>query len=291
MSLFLSRGEQKSSPIKSGTYGSINFSITKSAAVGVAQVIDLMLIQFGAKIYFGSGNTHEVVRYGNLYSLLQESSMDLFTKDIAFNNLFTIPAGVTQAFFNINLEGYIRLVGNDYLDINVMPLVAASPLDFDINVTIPKSIGVMDSLPTIDIIQIQNGVTNREEYIGSNVERITLVTKKAGAILESVQINSDKYNPLLLKQDIAMQSVEYFGTPNLVDDEMFSLHTHPKVLFDGTKRDDLLELDDVTLSLAFNQAVDGSYLVIRRSKTSSNMARYAERLRGKHEARRWAKKN
>ena len=162
MSLLVNRGETITQPYKAGTYSTINFRLQKGTASGTGQSIDLTKINFGLKYYQGNGSSHEIVRYTNLFVLLMESQTDYANELEGSTLVFDTSANLGEYYsLSINLEGYIQCVGNDYLDANLQVQTSSSTDDFSVTATLPKSCGVMDSIPTIDVIQVQNGVTKR----------------------------------------------------------------------------------------------------------------------------------
>lgn len=290
MSLFVNRGEQVSQPFKAGTYNQINFKIVKSTASGTAQSFDLTKINFGCKLYMGGGQTCEIVRYTNLYVLMQESSAKYSFSSITSDGTLSMDSSMDAGAWvvlSIDLEGFIQCVGNDYLDANLQIQDSASTDTFSISCTLPKAVGVMDSIPTIDVVQVQNGVTMREEFLGDDITRITLCTSGT-EVVEQVVLNSDKYSPILEQSDIAVQTGEYSNTINPQASVEYDGNAFGKILFTGDVDD--VELDNVSVNLTFDSSTTGSWLVIRRNKTSRALASYADTLRNKHSRKRWGKK-
>jgi hypothetical protein len=290
MSLFVNRGEQVSQPFKAGTYNVINFKFQKGTAVGSTQDIDLTKCNFGLKLYMGGGQTCEVVRYTNLYALTLESSAKYSTSIPLASGVITLPDTMALgdwAVLTIDLEGYIQCVGNDYLDANLQIQDGASTTTFSVSATLPKACGVMDSIPTIDVVQVQNGVTMREEFLGDDITRITLCSS-GSENLEQVVLNSDKFSPILEQSDIAVQTDEYSNSVSSSIEADYNAGDRGKIIFSGESDD--VELDNVSVNLSFDTSTSGSWLVIRRNKTSRALASYAETLRSKHSRKRWGKK-
>ena len=288
MSLLVNRGETITQPYKAGTYSTINFRLQKGTASGTGQTIDLTKINFGLKYYQGNGSSHEIVRYTNLFVLLMESQADFSNPmpgaEISFDTF--ADRGEFYAF-SINLEGYIQCVGNDYLDANLQVQTSASTDDFSVTATLPKSCGVMDSIPTIDVIQVQNGVVQREEYLGDDVTRITLCTSGAEVLTQCV-LNSDKLSPILEAQDIAIQTDEFSSSNTQTDSVVYGKNIKGKIIFTGDQDD--VEIDNVSVNLSFDSSTTGSWLVVRRNKTSRALVNYANTLRNKHMRKTWGKK-
>ena len=290
MSLFVNKGEQVSQPFKAGTYNTINFKIQKGTATGTGQTIDLTKVNFGLKLYMGGGQTSEVVRYTNLYVLALESNTKYSSEFPATSGIVEFDS--TQALgewgaFTIDLEGFVQCVGNDYLDANLQIQDGASTDAFSISATLPKAVGVMDSIPCVDVIQVQNGVTMREEFLGDDITRITLCTS-GSENLEQVVLNSDKYSPILEQADIAVQTDEFSNVGYTSFEPNYNMKNKGKIIFTGDIDD--VELDNVSLNLTFDASTSGSWLVIRRNKTSRALASYADSVRSKHSRKRWGKK-
>ena len=278
----LSRGESRIEQIKAGTFKWVNFKLIKSTAIGVAQTIDLRLINFYVK-HFVNNNSGDVVKQAPLYYVVLESLLDLGGYNLP--SVVEIGIGQTHINLSINLEKFIQLVGNDYLEVYANSLETSSASTYTIGITIPKVVGVMDSRPTIDLIQVQNGVQIRTEYLGSDIERIVLVS--ATDNLTSVAITSDSLNTVLSDADVFAQSIEFAG---LAPESMDTTSMLGRVIFDGTKHADQVELKEVSLEMNFDAAVTGSYLVVRRNVTSKRLMNHGNSLRDKHFNKKMANK-